>query len=513
MNPIDFPSLDAGAARAGTAASMSVAAPAAHEGRTALESAPQGSSWLLDLSRHQRNLLLFKPLFMLDLNKGRVTDESQPLFEGIDTHYLALTALDTMMEGTAGDATGATAQYVLQRLVETATRMKPSLAPGQAGRIADAVLGALDNKANNYRKFAFEYFDAAQGAMRTALFRLVEFGADLDDVPRYRPTPEGYLVYLGMLDLSVEDSQELVEKVLSLLVERGRFDKAREIATTAARLSKQYRQQIRERLNQAYRSPGSVNWTNGIAKDLATARVHVTDRQKEDRRLEEAIREQLRQADDTRARSDLAFVLQTVQEAARVRTLLLTDITGAAEKFMLAQSQVFKARRSAALPDLEPVLLPQALAAPLQVLSAGADDFIAALYPPQFFPVFDLGHMALLLLEPQDEAGEVDHDEGEVVAAAEPTPRFDQALVQEVTSWVRQQLVGAQRLTLSTLLERGRESGKADTWRRCLVFVTLRSFASSETAFPLCATRALDAFSCDITQGNDIEFFPLEPLS
>lgn len=496
-----------------TADSLSPDNSAAAEGLTGPSAAPHGPSWLLDLSRHQRNLLLFKPLFMLDLNKGRLTDGSQQLFEGIDTHYLALTALDTMMEGTAGDATGATAQHVLQRLAETATSMKPSISVAQAGRIADAVLGALDNKANNYRWFEFDYFDAAQGLTRKALFRLVEFSADLDDIPRYRPTPEGYLVYLGMLDLSVEDSQELVEKVLSLLVERGRFDKAREIATTAARLSKQYRQQIREKLNQAYRSPGSVNWTDGISKDLVAARVHVTERQKEDRRLEEAIREQLRKADDTRARVDLAFVLHTVQEAARVRTLLLTDITGAAEKFMIAQNQVFKARRSAALPDLESVLLPRALATPVQALSEAADDFITALYPPQFFSVFDLGHMAEMLLDQGAQASEVDPDDGEVVAVPEPSPKFGQPMIDEVTGWVRQQLSQVERVTLSSLLEQGRAEDKNDTWRRCLVFVMLRSFASSETAFPQCATRALDAFTCDITQGNDIEFFPLEPRS
>ena len=58
------------------------------------------SQSLLDLSRQQRNLLLLRPLFQLELNKFRIGDGDQALFTGIDTHYLALSALDFMMVAT-----------------------------------------------------------------------------------------------------------------------------------------------------------------------------------------------------------------------------------------------------------------------------------------------------------------------------------------------------------------------------------------------------------------------------
>jgi hypothetical protein len=223
-------------------------------------------STLLDLSRQLRNLLLLRPLFQLELNKLRIGDEGAPdagLFQEIDTGYLALSALDLMMESTT-ISMGATHEEVLGHLAGVARAMKPSLTDSQSHRVGEAVLGMLDNKTNSYREFSFEHFDGTKGAWRNMRFRLVRYEPDLADVYRYRPTAEGYLVYLGMLDLSPEDSQELMEKMLDLLVQRGRFDAALEIAKRARTLSIEYRQRIRDRLHQAYRAPGSVNWSKDL---------------------------------------------------------------------------------------------------------------------------------------------------------------------------------------------------------------------------------------------------------
>jgi hypothetical protein len=234
-------------------------------------SAPAG---LLDLSRQQRNLLLLRPLFQLELNKQRIGDEStadKGLFQGLDTSYMALSALDRMMEGTT-ISTGCTRDEMLSHLAEIARLMKPNLTRNQQQKVADVILGTLDNKANGYREFAFEHFDAGRGAMRAVKFKLVVFEPDLEDVYRYKPTPDGYLVYLGMLDLAPEDYQELMEKMLDLLVQRGRFDAALEIARRARTLSIEYRQLIRDRLHQAYRAPGTVDWRREVEWEPAVRR-------------------------------------------------------------------------------------------------------------------------------------------------------------------------------------------------------------------------------------------------
>jgi len=257
----------------------------------AIESTSDSMAELLDLSKQQRNLLLLRPLFQLELNKravGKDVASENALFEGIDTHYLVLSALDFMMEGTSINL-GCTHAEVLDQLAAVAQAMREDLSTAQTRRIAEVVLDTLDNKANAYREFAFEYFDARVSANRTVRFRLVTYQPDLEDVYRYKPTSEGYLVYLGMLDLSPEDSQELMEKMLDLLVKRGRFEVALEIAKRARKLSLEYRQLIRDRLMQAYRAPGSVNWSRDMADRLKAARSHVVARQAEDQRMEDAV--------------------------------------------------------------------------------------------------------------------------------------------------------------------------------------------------------------------------------
>lgn len=142
------------------------------------------SSNLLDLSRQQRNLLLLRPVFQLERYKMMLGDEGgaeRTLFHGVDTHYLALSALDLMMEATT-ISSGGTSAEVLTHLAEVVMRMKPSLSPPQGRRVAEVVLDALDNKANNHREFSFDYFDAPTCSTKSVRFRLVRFEPDAEDV-------------------------------------------------------------------------------------------------------------------------------------------------------------------------------------------------------------------------------------------------------------------------------------------------------------------------------------------
>jgi hypothetical protein len=107
-----------------------------------------------------------RPLFQLELTKHTFSGGGTELRGGlstIDTHYLSLATLCYIMEDTAVDA--------------------------------------LDNATNNYQEHACDYFHAPSGAMRTLRFRLTTYEPDLEDIYRYRPTSEGYLLLMGMLDL------------------------------------------------------------------------------------------------------------------------------------------------------------------------------------------------------------------------------------------------------------------------------------------------------------------------
>lgn len=469
---------------------------------------------LLDLSKQQRNLLLLRPLFQLELNKRGVRKDvagETALFEGVDTHYLVLSALDFMMEGTTINM-GSTQTEVLSHLAFVAQTMKPELGLAQAARVAEVVLDTLDNKANAYREFTFEYFDAASRSNRTARFRLVTYHPDLEDVYRYKPTSEGYLVYLGMLDLAPEDSQELMEKMLDLLVQRGRFEAALEIAKRARKLSLEYRQLIRDRLMQAYRAPGSVNWTRDLAGRLNTARGHVGARQTEDQRMEEAVREALSSSDEPKTRHDLSQLLKTLQSASLIRSHLVNDVTVAPDKFLTAQRSLFRARRPSDLPDLEDRLLPQLISLPADVLVANADNCISAIYPATWPKVYDLNNVFSLFLERRAEETEPDEDNGEITPFEPPEDLFPQEVINQVEQWLKQLFESGATFRIDELLLRAVSQGMDGQMQRCMVLMLFRSFAQSESIFPNMKADAAGRFRMDIAQGTNLAFSPIQEL-
>lgn len=467
---------------------------------------------LLDLTKQQRNLLLLRPLFQLELNKNSIGTETagaMPLFKDLDTHYLVLTALDQMMEGTTIHM-GCTPAELIDRLMSVAQAMKPSLNAAQARRVAEVILDTLDNKANAYREFAFDFFDGGSRQMRTVRFRLVSYEPDLEDVYRYRPTAEGYLVYLGMLDLEPEDAQELMEKMLDLLVQRGRFDAALEFAKRARTLSLEYRQFIRDRLMQAYRAPGSVNWTKEVAGKLKEARAHVGARQAEDQRMTEAVREALQSAEEAKTRQDLAQLLKTLQGASVIRANLVSDITVAPDKFLQAQRALFRARRPSGLPDLETRLLPDLLKLSSDVLAENADDAISGLYPAKWPKVYGLNNVFGLLLERRTEAVEPDDEEGEIEPFVPPPIQFAPALISEVQAWVTSKFTDAATYSVDELLGMAEAEGFDRTKQRCLVLMMFRSFSQAETLFPAIRAEADGRFERDVAQGSNLRFSPLE---
>jgi hypothetical protein len=471
---------------------------------------------LLDLSRQQRNLLLLRPLFQLELNKHRIGDEGtedKGLFQGLDTHYMALSALDRMMEGTTIN-TGCTRDEMLTHLSEVARAMKPRLTQAQQQKVADVVLGALDNKLNGYREFIFDHFDAGRGTARVVKFKLVVFEPDIEDVYRYKPTPEGYLVYLGMLDLSPEDYQELMEKMLDLLVQRGRFDAALEIARRARTLSIEYRQLIRDRLHQAYRAPGTVDWRRDMAGGLEKARDHVRQRQSEDQRMVESVHENLRMAEEQKARVSLSQLLKTLQSASMMRSQLVNDISGAGERFLQAQRSLFRARRATGLPDLESVLFPQLLALPGGLLSEQADAVISGLYPGMWPRMLDFNTMFGLLLEPRPDDVAPEQDDGELTPIQTYEDQFSPEVIKAVSHWLKDRFSGDKEVRLADVLQDAADVGMSVTERRCLVFAVYKSFSDSETEFPHMKSEALlTRFKVDVAQGIDLLFSPKGALN
>lgn len=475
---------------------------------------PPSLDALLDLTPQQRNLLLMRPLFQLELTKNKFSDstaDGRGLFEGVDTHYLALAALTYMMEGTAV-AVGYTLEEVLHHLVSIVQRMKPAANAGQCRRIAEIVLDALDNASNNYLEHTYDYFHGPSGEYRSVSFRLTTHEPDLEDIWRYRPTAEGYLVLMGMLDLKVEDHQILVERMLQLLIERGRFDQAYEFARRARMLSIEHRQQIRDFIHQAWRAPGSVAWTRDIAPRLNEARQHIHARQEEDRRMEESVREQLIQVTDPQARQQLGRLDEVLKSASSVRAHLQVDVTGAGDKFMSAQAGAFRSRRPSSFPDLETGLLPDALAVSQHELVKHVDELVLSLYPAVFSKAPDLSDLLALLLTkrefdaPDDEIGEV----GEMVPFMVYEDPFPEEMANAIQAWIGRKFAIGGSWTIDELLAAAEDEDMSQLERQCIVYALYRSFPDSENLFKGMKSRADGTFDSDVAAGDNLRFDPVE---
>lgn len=477
------------------------------------DSAMGQDNGLLDLSRQLRNLVLLRPLFQFELNKGRMGSDSSPdggLFQGLDTSYLCLAALDFMMEATA-ISNGATREGVLEHLGQVALSMKPSLRPAQAVEVAELTLAVLDNKADGNKEFSFEYFDAVAARHLSVDFRLIRYMPDLEDTYRYSPTNEGYLVYLGMLDLTGEVGQELMEKFLSMLIERGSFQSAQETAQAARKISLGYRQRIQERLLQAYRSPGSVNWSRDLSPFLSNAREHVGKRQLEDLRMEESVREALLQAEDPRTRRSLVKLIDTLKSSVLLRTGLVSDIAGSGDQFLAAQRMLFRARRPSGLPDLEEQTLPLLMDLSVGALSEAADDVLGSLYPPQWPKVYDLNTVCALLLEHRVEDGALVVEEGELLPYQEPEPQYPKAMVDETAAWVRAKVGQPREWKLSQLMAAAEEEGRSAAWLHCMVFTSFELYSVNPKGVVHVRVSNGGRFSHELASGTDLHFEPYTP--
>nr|WP_232344557.1 hypothetical protein [Cupriavidus taiwanensis] len=300
-----------------------------------------------------------------------------------------------------------------------------------------------------------------------------------------------------------------MEKMLDLLVRRGRFEAALEIAKRARKLSIEYRQLIGDRLLQAYRAPGSVNWSQQVAGKLNNAREHVRGRQAEDQRMEEAVRENLVKAEEPKTRQDLSVLLKTLQSAGNVRAQLVSDISTAPEKFMEAQRTVFRARRPSGMPDLEDNLFPKILGLPTGVLVEHADHCIASFYPPDWPKVFDLNSVFAMLLERRAEDVEPEVDDGEITPFVPYPDRFSEELIATVRAWLEIRFSAGASYRVDELLRLAADEGMDAEMRRCIALMLYRSFAQSETLFHNMHAEKCGRFDFDIAEGDNLIFSPL----
>lgn len=418
------------------------------------------SDILFDLSAQQRNLLLLSPLFELHQNKSHVanSDGAAGFMTNIDTHYLSLSLLDFLMEGVA-IGSGQYPEEVLQHLMALAGVIAPSLNHGDLRKIAEYVLGQVANSRENYKDFEREYFDAKTKCTQAHRFKLITFEPDLEENYLFKPTEEGYLVYLGMLDLSPEDAAELMEKMLQLLIKRNKFAQAVDIAKRARALSIEFRQIIRDTITRARRTPRAVNWKDDIQVRLEKARGHVTERRKEDGTMMLSVRNSLAGADEFEVRENIIKLLDILQSSSNLRSRLHTEIMQAPDQYLTAHSMVFRVRAPSSLPSLEELLFPHFMKLPVETLAACVDNMISSAYPPKFPHIFDLNNVFALLLDKRASPNFIEEDEGEVEPEQLTLEMFSFEEIEQAEQWIDEKLRQVNETTIEKLLTGAEEEG------------------------------------------------------
>ena len=467
-----------------------------------------GYGALLDLTSHQRNLLLIRPILKLDFNKLMHTrDDGSYLLESIDTNYLCLAALYFMMEGSAIQQ-GYTLGEVRDHLKMLAGSMQRTLDEESRGRIADIVLDALSNKSKKYIEHRESYFHAPSGETKFLNFRLIRFEPDLDQNYRYSPTREGYLVLMGMLDLEVEDYQVLIEKMLVYLMENGRFEQAYDLANRALSLSVEHRQIIRDFVRQAARSPGSVKWSTDIQPTLNNARKHVEERQTIDFSMKESLTEKIRELDNPEARAPLSRLHGQLDAANLQRMKLLTEIGGAGQDFLDGQVSGFRARRASGLPDLEYSILPDLMGRPTGEIAAFADTVLLSLYPAVNLMVPDLSNLFHLFLERRNSElpGESEDESSEFEEFVEIPMPFPKEMIAKVHRWLDPKMHGSDILHLGQILDQAEDDGLTFMEQKAVAFELYRAFADSESRYKNRHAIIDGEFESSVVFGDNLRF-------
>lgn len=463
---------------------------------------------LLDLSKQLQNVLLMKPLFKLDLDKNRYRDEqgASSGLEKLDTNFLVLALFDFLMEGVALGG-GRTSSEVVMHLVEAILAMDPTLDSLRAESCAEKIFDAVLNRAGTYRDFEYEFFHGPSGAFRKFRFSLIRFTQEASGQYLYKPTEEGYLVYLGMLDLSPDISSELMEKMLDLLVSRGKYREAIDIARRARTLSIEYRQTIGDAVSRVKRAPASIKWSRDMTPRLTEARVHVEKRRKEDERMIESVDESITRSREATIKQDLFVLKGLLSSSSNIRTRLLNELATAPEEFLRAQKFLFRPRGNIGLPNLDDVLLPAVLKLPVWYLARESDKITTGFQKPVFPGVFDFNSILYSILSRRTRPALPLIEDGEIIPAKPEPPQYPVEMIEFVQNWASALLHREDKITIEQILTKAHAELHSDIEIKCLVHMLFRSFAPSESVFYQSRVNLTGRrFRTSLVQGTSLQF-------
>lgn len=427
------------------------------------------------LTAQQRNLLLAEPVARLSIDRGVIFRNDPMIADRLDVQYLALSAIDFVMERSAIES-GASPIQIVEHVAAEATHVKPSLTDEQSHKVGQVVLDYLANAREGHKAFRVEYYDADRGGYSFHDFRLLALSVAADGSAKFKLARGAQILTLAMLDIAPEFVQEAETIMIRKAVERGRFKDARTLAQRARMRSIHYQQFIEDRLFDARRAADRVVWSQQVLPKLDEARAHLSERRKHEGAIIESIQEHFAHArGDTR--EHLVDLKNTIDDCRQRHAALFKRVMTASEEFRRIQASAFRARGTQNVPDIEDRILVPLLASPMRAVSGMSDDVgivFAAPTPPR---LFDLALLFQSVTQPQfrrDPAGE--HDEHDLVAIERVPPEFDADEIEKAQEWLVRELSRRTRLDMESAINAAERQGLAASTLRCVLFLMLRSW-------------------------------------
>jgi hypothetical protein len=356
--------------------------------------------------------------------------------------------------------------------------------PDHHAAIVDRVIGALRNDDERRRPFAVSYLDLEGGQLvrRVREFRLVYDQFHPEGGTVLRLSNEAVNLFLGALELPIEDAQAAAEAIVQSQLARGRLDDALDTAQGAHLQSIRYKAKIERVLRDTRRDVTSLDWHVEVPRLLDEALAHVSARLLVEQTIVNTATERLDLLDEGDERGAIiARISSIARECMLLHTTLQGPLMRARNVFLDEQArQRFVAPPLAARPELAHDVLEPVLA-----MSRGdALDVVEQVSPMMFGAhapaVLSLRAVVDWQLRPRREVAPSAHTVVDLDLAErglDPT-RFPAEVRTLVT-----ELIGnlTEPQTLSQLLQALRDQGAPEATLDALALAVSEAFAQEET--------------------------------
>ena len=441
------------------------------------------------LTRQQRNLALAQPIARLSLDRRVIFKDEPALSERLDVQYLALSAIDFVMERSAIES-GASPEEIVDHVASEAARINPTLTEEQGRKVGQTIVDHLANAREGHKAFRVEYYDPNRGGFSFHDFRLLALSTAADGSPRFKLATGAQTLALAMLDVAPEFAQEAEAIMLQKAVERGRFEDARTLARRSRIRSIHYRQFIEDQLFHVRRAADRVTWSEAVLPQLDRARAHLKDRSKHEATIIDSIREHMAHAQGE-TRDQLVDLKNTIDDCYGRHAALFQRVVSASEEFRRLQANAFRARLVRDTPDLEERILGPLLAAPIGTAADMSDQIgivFGAPVPPH---LYDLALLFETVTQPRAQRDPVGtEDMHDLVTIERVPPEFDADEILAAQDWLVRTITARTRLDMASAIREAEHQDMAESALRCVLFLMLRSWCPEDD--PLGVIASID---------------------